>query len=409
MTMTGEGMADVIRDVFQKGRELPSKIGDVAFSSKFQGERHALLKLPNGIYERANYMGPGTNLLTRLKRGDRPKTEVDKVAQAHDIRYGLARNQGDIRRADNIMINKVDEIARNKRDSRSNIAQARVMKIKRFTEDLGLLRKDAFSGNLSENRKIPASDRRLMKKKLNELAPQGYGRDIVMRPADMLKIKLLKQLARKKRKKRIKGKGITNKGKKRIKQSMSRDLGKPYRLMGQGRLPSNLVLKIIMSKVLPKLMKDIGLSLKSSSKPLILKLVKKAVGVSSKTGKMSTVINNISKVLLPILTSLKMRSMKMSGRGIVDVLKGHKLNLIKSLNKGLFNLFKAVINKGAKTRGLKPIFKGSGLKLAGRGFKDFVKAFKKVFKPVAKIAGTILSTTGNPEIGLPLSALGKIL
>ena len=53
----------------------------------FVGENHAILQLPNGLYGQSNYMGPNTQIVARLKRGDPPRTLTDKVAQSHDISY----------------------------------------------------------------------------------------------------------------------------------------------------------------------------------------------------------------------------------------------------------------------------------------------------------------------------------
>jgi hypothetical protein len=39
---------------------------------------------------------PGTQITKRLKRGDPPRAISDKVAQAHDIRYGLAKGQKEV-------------------------------------------------------------------------------------------------------------------------------------------------------------------------------------------------------------------------------------------------------------------------------------------------------------------------
>jgi hypothetical protein len=58
------------------------------------GERHVLLKMPDGSNQFASFMGPGTNVMARLKRGDHGKTEADEIARAHDIRYSLAKGVG---------------------------------------------------------------------------------------------------------------------------------------------------------------------------------------------------------------------------------------------------------------------------------------------------------------------------
>lgn len=54
------------------------------------GGKHQIIYLPDGTYSPAVFSGPGTNLDTRLRRGDKPLSYVDKVAMAHDLRYGLS-------------------------------------------------------------------------------------------------------------------------------------------------------------------------------------------------------------------------------------------------------------------------------------------------------------------------------
>lgn len=61
----------------------------------YPGERHALLKLKNGKMGRANYMGPGTDIIKRLKRNDPPRTYSDGVAKIHDIDYYMASGAPD--------------------------------------------------------------------------------------------------------------------------------------------------------------------------------------------------------------------------------------------------------------------------------------------------------------------------
>jgi hypothetical protein len=441
----GKGFTETIRAIYDKGRKTGKFLVDVysgelgtALRNRlpdsdekarpgFPGEKHALLKLPNGKIGVGNYIGPGTNLIKRLKRGDPPRTEVDKVAQAHDIRYALAKSQSDVRRADNIMINKVNQIARVRGDATRNIAQASLMRVKVLGEDLGLLRKDAFSGDLSKNANIPTKDKRMLTRKLNELAPQGYGGSLQMPggamtlsdnmlPGDALKLKLLKQMARK-RTKRQAGAGKRGKvGYKRTGQSRSRDLGKQYKLLGNGlNLPGGgkpAIMKFVMSKIVPSLMRTVGIPKGVMGLAPIARMVSKALDMA-KSGNLSTIISHLSKAILPILTAAKMRHMGMRGRGIASVLSGHKNMLLENLGKGMFRAFKWYLNRGAKERGLKPIFKGSGINLPGGSFanfwKGFSRGFKMVFKPGAKILGAAATALGQPEIGLPLTAVSGLL
>jgi hypothetical protein len=97
-------------------------------------ENHGLLKLPSGQIERASYMGPGTHVIERLKKGDRGKTAVDRVAKIHDIDYMLARKPSDVAVADKRMIDAVKRVSASNKDSQWNIAQANLMKPKYAVE-----------------------------------------------------------------------------------------------------------------------------------------------------------------------------------------------------------------------------------------------------------------------------------
>lgn len=222
----GEGLlSNILRsglDTITSGT-LATKLKNIIPSSDetarpaFKGEKHAILKLPNGRMGIASYMGPGTAIGERLKRGDPPRTESDKVAQAHDIRYLKAQNVDDVREADRIMLRKLREIARANKDSPFNIRQGNLIAAKIKAEDVGLIKRDAFSGKLPY--KIPADVDRIATQKLKELAQLGYGHptqimgigelreekngdeEELMLPGDKLKIKLLKKLSKSKKKK----------------------------------------------------------------------------------------------------------------------------------------------------------------------------------------------------------------
>ena len=56
------------------------------------------------------YMGPGTKLAKRLKRGDPGISRLDKIAKQHDIDYSHARNLQDKWKADIKMIQAIDRL-----------------------------------------------------------------------------------------------------------------------------------------------------------------------------------------------------------------------------------------------------------------------------------------------------------
>ena len=57
-----------------------------------------------------NFAGPGTKLAKRLKRGDRPKNRLDRIAMYHDIAYSKARNLQDKWKVDDDMIRSIDRL-----------------------------------------------------------------------------------------------------------------------------------------------------------------------------------------------------------------------------------------------------------------------------------------------------------
>ena len=225
--MGGEGWADIVKSVYNAGvkgakflynnKDTIMKVGEKALDlysgpqgtmvknmlpnsdengrPSFPGEKHTVLELPNGRYGTANFMGPSTHIGARLRRGDPPRTLTDKVAMGHDIRYALANNVEDIRKADNIMLQKVSEIEKNKSDSMKNIIQAKAIYAKTLGEDLGVLPRGSFSkfakgGPISE---VSDADKDLLKGHLYKLGQEVYGHSPGMLPGQALKMNLLKK------------------------------------------------------------------------------------------------------------------------------------------------------------------------------------------------------------------------
>jgi hypothetical protein len=234
--MTGEGIMDIARGIYNKGKQAASYLyenrgaiknmgekaadfygsdfgkslqnilpsSDETARDGFAGERHAILQLPNGKYGVANYMGPGTQVIKRLKRGDPPRTLSDKTAMRHDIDYALAaglknkeaQNKA-IREADKRMVANLDRIAKMKGDAQKNIFQGRrLIQGKMAAEDVGLMEKGSFGGDLAP---ISDEDKIILMSNRARLGQEGYGN----LPAQQLKMKLLKAHSRKQ-----KGKGL---------------------------------------------------------------------------------------------------------------------------------------------------------------------------------------------------------
>jgi len=134
------------------------------------GEHHAYLFV-NGLPRKGNYIGPGTDILNRLRRGDQPVTGADKVAKAHDLRYTLARGDPDLERsADLKMINKLRDSSV---DNRVNRAIGRIpIQLKNKAEDYGLLRKGTFS----KGPELSTEDNDLVQTHLDDLEKEGFGK-----------------------------------------------------------------------------------------------------------------------------------------------------------------------------------------------------------------------------------------
>ena len=404
---SGDGFLDILQGVIRKGSEAAMRLQNKIPSSDekarpgFPGEKHAILKLPNGKFGKANYMGPGTHLLERLKRGDPPRTATDMASKGHDIRYGLAADLADVRRADNIMIKKVKEIQRRKTDSRFNIAQAKLIQLKVKGESLGVLRQGAFSGDLSKNDDLSKAEKNLLKSNLAPLAQQGFG----LLPGDMLKMSVLKKLARKKRKK------VRGKGRKKTKGASS-DVTLPgmksFKLMGSGKDNVKPILKFVMKKIVPGLLRSVGI--KKSAIPIstISTIVMNALS-TVKDGKISKIVPVLAKTFLPLLVVAKGR---MAGKGhdksVKAVLGRHKNRLLKLLSKGLMKHFQVLVNEMFKRNNRKPPFSGRGLKGSGSFWSGFKKGFLSVIKPGLK-ALTAVTTAVAPEFALPLGIASTLV
>lgn len=129
----GRGVARGVRAVTRAGLAV-IKGGAKVKEDSLPGEIHGILRMPNGSYERASYMGPGTQLTRRLRRGDPGKTMVDKISKRHDIDYSLAKTPAAVREADKRMVASVKQAIKNKSDDMFNLRQGQLIIPKIFAE-----------------------------------------------------------------------------------------------------------------------------------------------------------------------------------------------------------------------------------------------------------------------------------
>lgn len=143
----------------------PKKMKEVKLSKAggFDGEIHALIQLPDGSFGYANFLGPRTQVIKRLKRGDVGRSAVDWVARRHDIEFALASDIDDetmrtteVRKADLKMIQALNIIAKNRLDSELNVEVAKeIIQTKMRLEDSGILNPDLFIGMENKPEDIP--------------------------------------------------------------------------------------------------------------------------------------------------------------------------------------------------------------------------------------------------------------
>jgi hypothetical protein len=131
-------------------------------------EKHTFLYDKEGKLKRANYMGAGTDILKRLRKGDKPISKADKISMAHDIQYTMAKTYDDIRKADKIMVRDLTKLYNEGGDSAINILQGKMGILgKMFLENYNILPYQAFTGHLN-TAKLSKTDRYILEDNLNK-------------------------------------------------------------------------------------------------------------------------------------------------------------------------------------------------------------------------------------------------
>ena len=133
-------------------------------------ERHAIL-WTGKKFTQAQYMGPGTDIVTRVKRNDPGISEADVISKAHDIRYTLAKNEEDVRAADKKML---AALSRSKDYKINTLPAYAAITGKILMEDLGIIRKDFFTTYGSFKTMTP-EDQQLFVEQEKKLEQEGYG------------------------------------------------------------------------------------------------------------------------------------------------------------------------------------------------------------------------------------------
>jgi len=469
--MVGAGIFDEVREILSStsgpvGTAVKNIIpaSDATARPGFVGENHMVLKLGNGKPGIANWAGPGTKVLKRLKRGDPPRTAVDKVAQRHDIDYALAQTartakeqQKLIRQADKRMVSNLEKLSRNKSDSRLNIGVVKnAMKGKMFAEDMRLMKKGSFGGPLTTR---AMDDDILLVSKQQELEQQGFGH-----PGGQLK-KILLRANKRASVKKIKGSGLKlagsrgskggrpltpkemmiikktcnecamkGEGLKKIFKKTKKVLGHPVvKAIGSVILKEVIIpyakeaIKNYMAGNGLKLAGQRGKGLKLAGQGLVLaggrysggKLASNIITDMKKVGLKLGKKISVDKVAPGVMKALKKKDLKIPTL-VGDLVKimlpaftGRRSGQIGSGLKSPFGMLTWEILKESMKKTNPKEFKGSGLKIKkiakSKAFKGFKKGFKIAFPTAAKLTGQALIASGQPEAGIPLIVAGEVV
>jgi hypothetical protein len=170
---------------------------------KYPSEHHTVLQVGND-FKRAEFAGPNTNIIERVRQGIQPLTAVDEISEAHDIDYSLANNEKDVRIADNKMLSNLKKA----KDKPFNIKTAELaIKSKIGLENLGVSpRTFTTFGKANTNmddlnvltkKRLELTQRGLGKK--NQMEIEEYEKSQIKKPAQKLYEKLVKVHGKKKR------------------------------------------------------------------------------------------------------------------------------------------------------------------------------------------------------------------
>jgi len=357
---TGDGFGDIFNQVYSKSINVLPSSSSTARDS-YPGERHAILQLPNGLPGVANYVGPQTQVLKRLRRDDPGRTPTDMVAKRHDIDFTLAQSAPDkktqldlTRSADERMINSLKKIQNGAHggDRILNVQPAlKGIQAKIKLEDAGLMSKSKFAGDLKT---FSDSDKRLLESNRDMLEQQGYG------SVEYLRNQVLKKLEKEKNKHK------------------------------QAMIKAPAIIKWIIKIELPKLEKMLDVKIPIGRLAVLLgKAIRMASGKSD-----SVMLKMLGSVLLTLIVNAKIKQQN---------IKVEPLAIMKIREKleSKFNTeFRRAYNKQ---------FKNSQSQTGGSFWSSFKKGFSSVFKPGSKILGNILTATGSPELGIPLTVASELV
>ena len=151
---------------------IANRVLNTSVNQLLPGEKHAPM-LVDGKLMPSVFTGPGTQLETRIRRGDKPLTFSDTESEAHDLRYALASNGSDVRYADTHMLSVLQSGLAAGKDVKFNILPAYYgIRAKVAAEKLGV--PQSFFTTFGKEHQGPDLNH-IYEVKLHELEQQGFG------------------------------------------------------------------------------------------------------------------------------------------------------------------------------------------------------------------------------------------
>jgi hypothetical protein len=399
---SGEGL----KEWWEKAKNLASKAGDIYSGElatavknlipssdenarpSFVGEKHAILQLPNGKYGIASYMGPGTHVLARIKRGDPGRTYMDNVAKAHDLRFALSGGDPNkVREADHKMIAAIHQGQAKKLDTPLNLKAAELLMTgKIMAEELDLLKKGSFASN----HPLSIADREILEKSLEPLQQKGLGDSTIERL-----MKYAKDESKEGKGARQAGEGVLQSG--------------ATRYHGNGLAVDDVLVKVAMPLIMKKASKTMeksgnGARQAGMGKLLTKESLDKIKQKMSQSGEPNA--DYASKVLFPVLLS----GSGVSKEEILSLKDSELFNKFKSMIADILKQFKGKFGNGMLKKGnTRKIAGFANQQIQGNGFwSDFYKGFKYGFRKTKNILSETLGKMNIPGISEAVNIVAKI-
>ena len=151
-----------------------SKKRDSTYTDLLPGEKHPPMFNRGGGLTHGNFVGPGTQALKRIKRGDTAITLVDRIAEEHDIRYSLGSDAKDINLADRIMMKELENLNQVHGDWYANILTGKAgIGSKQFLDNaIGKMKGKAHSIYLPKS-ELTDKDKQLLDTRLDTILAEN--------------------------------------------------------------------------------------------------------------------------------------------------------------------------------------------------------------------------------------------